>query len=554
MIDVVGDEIARNMAKDPVMVFIYGSSLGSIKNKILNGLIGDSIQNILNNPDKIKEELTRKDGSQSLGTILQSIGINPFIENGEIVFELDKKVKVFDIVRTNGIDDLVEVKKSKITLKDSNKIFVSSEMLVELFQPSFDTYGKAFEESFKENFGFINRYRDILKAIEMVRFQVFDKKFEEKVNALINKMSYTDSNGNRIEYNPTNGELDIILKELVEEGFGHVIRDINGGYHSFEKTERSNSDRRHSLRTIHNISDKSSLDSTTANSLGIRQQVSNVGAAPVTSIHNQDGWQIRYATVKENLGVQNIFDALISGLKNHDEAVGMYNNGFAIANSLHSVLETQLADMEKIIDSLSETDRKNMFENMSEQQAKDIIFVYDKIRNTDNAIDAVKFTGEYKNNMSNTKVKQIADPEIELNIAVNSMLDNSADIIKAASTPLEDVSIGHLYATDSAPQYVGSLGGIKDTKANPETVFNAFFELIGNALTKSGRSDSKINRRKDIADFTNTKYLVENKILNDEKAKSKIMKTFDTMINKKVSDNSRAEINNIIEKLVNCKP
>ena len=32
------------------------------------------------------------------------------------------------------------------------------------------------------------------------------------------------------------------------------------------------------------------------------------------------------------------------------------------------------------------------------------------------------------------------------------------------------------------------------------------------------------------------------------------MKTFDTMINKKVSDNARTEINNIIEKLVNCKP
>jgi hypothetical protein len=48
--------------------------------------------------------------------------------------------------------------------------------------------------------------------------------------------------------------------------------------------------------------------------------------------------------------------------------------------------------------------------------------------------------------------------------------------------------------------------------------------------------------------------LVENKILNDERAKSKIMKTFDTMINKKVSDNARTEINNIIEKLVNCKP
>ena len=57
LIDIVGDEIGRKLAKDPVMVFIYGSSLGSIKNKILNGLIGDSIQNILNNPEKIKEEL-----------------------------------------------------------------------------------------------------------------------------------------------------------------------------------------------------------------------------------------------------------------------------------------------------------------------------------------------------------------------------------------------------------------------------------------------------------------------------------------------------------------
>ena len=77
LIDIVGDEIARSMAKDPVMVFIYGSSLGSIKNKILNGLIGNSIQNILNNPEKLREELTRKDGSLSLGTILQSIGIEP---------------------------------------------------------------------------------------------------------------------------------------------------------------------------------------------------------------------------------------------------------------------------------------------------------------------------------------------------------------------------------------------------------------------------------------------------------------------------------------------
>ena len=58
---------------------------------------GNSIQNILNNPEKLREELTRKDGSLSLGTILQSIGIEPAYENGEIVLNLGEKVKAFDI-------------------------------------------------------------------------------------------------------------------------------------------------------------------------------------------------------------------------------------------------------------------------------------------------------------------------------------------------------------------------------------------------------------------------------------------------------------------------
>jgi hypothetical protein len=98
LIDVVGDEIGRKLAKDPVMVFIYGSSLGSIKNKILNGLIGDSIQNILNNPEKIKEELTRKDGNQSLGIILNAIGIDPYLKDNSIRLDLSNDIKLYNIV------------------------------------------------------------------------------------------------------------------------------------------------------------------------------------------------------------------------------------------------------------------------------------------------------------------------------------------------------------------------------------------------------------------------------------------------------------------------
>lgn len=554
LIDIVGDEIGRKLAKDPVMVFIYGSSLGSIKNKILNGLIGDSIQNILKNPEKIKEELTRKDGNQSLGIILNAIGIDPYLKDNSIRLDLSNDIKLYDIVNNEGVDNLVVNKSRDISIEEANKILVDSKIMKNLFLTSFETYGKAFEDSFNNNFQFINRYRDILKSIEMVRFEIFDKKFEEKVNALVNKMSYTDSNGNRIEYNPTNAELDNILKELVDEGFGHVIRDINGGYHSFEKTERSNSDRRHSLRTIHNNSDKSSLDSTTANSLGIRQHVSNVGAAPVTSIHNQDGWQIRYATVKENLGVQNIFDALISGLMNHKGAVTKYNEGYSIANSMHSILQSQMKDMENLLNSLTESEKDSIFNNMSNKKAEDIMFVYDKIRNPKDAVDSLKFTGQYESGMSRTKIEDLVHPQIELNISLDRMLVNSKDIIESSAETINDISFGHLYATDLAEQYVGKLGGIKNENVSTETVFNAFFELIATATHKTGRYFKKLERDLSVASYTEAKYVVENKLANNEKEKTRIMKTFDTMINKKVSDNARTEINNIIEKLVNCKP
>ena len=555
LIDVVGDEIGRKLAKDPVMVFIYGSSLGSIKNKILNGLIGDSIQEILNSPDKITEWLRRADGNQSLGIILDAIGINPYVsKDNSIRLDLSDDIKLYDIVNSDGVDNLVVNKSRDISIEKSNKILVDSKIMKNLFLASFETYGKAFEDSFNDNFQFINRYRDILKSIEMVRFEIFDKKFTDRVNKLISDRSGTNKDGVFVEYNPTNSDLDSILIDLVNEGFGHAIRDINGGYHSFEKTERASSDRRYSLRTIHKSGNKG-LDGTSANSLGIREFVSNVGAAPVTSIHNQDGWQIRYATIKENLGIQNIFDALISGLMNHKGAVTKYNEGYSIANSMHSILQSQMKDMENLLNSLTESEKDSIFNNMSNKKAEDIMFVYDKIRNPEDAMDALKFTGEYQAGMSKTKMKELVNPKIELNMSLDRMLVNSKDIIESSAETINDISFGHLYATDLAEQYVGKLGGIKNENVSTETVFNAFFELIATATQKTGRYFKKLEREPSIASYTGAKYVVENKLANNEKEKTRIMKTFDTMMsNKIVSKEAKSKINGIIEKLVNCKP
>ena len=539
------------------MVFIYGSSLGSIKNKILNGLIGDSIQEILNSPDKITEWLRRADGNQSLGIILDAIGINPYVSNdNSIKLKLSDDIKLYDIVNSDGVDNLVVNKSRDISIEESRKILVDSKIMKNLFFASFETYGKAFEDSFNDNFQFINRYRDILKSIEMVRFEIFDKKFTDRVNKLISDRSGTNKDGVFVEYNPTNSDLDSILMDLVNEGFGHAIRDINGGYHSFEKTERASSDRRYSLRTIHKSGNKG-LDGTSANSLGIREFVSNVGAAPVTSIHNQDGWQIRYATIKENLGIQNIFDALISGLMNHKGAVTKYNEGYSIANSMHSILQSQMKDMENLLNSLTESEKDSIFNNMSNKKAEDIMFVYDKIRNPKDAVDALELTRGYKEEMGRTRTKELANPEVELNISLDRMLVNSKDIIESSAETINDISFGHLYATDLAEQYVGKLGGIKNENVSTETVFNAFFELIATATQKTRRylDGKKPERKPWIASYTGAKYVVENKLANNEKEKTRIMKTFDTMMpNKIVSKEAKSKINGIIEKLVNCKP
>ena len=536
------------------MVFIYGSSLGSIKNKILNGLIGDSIQGILNSPDKITEGLTRADGNQSLGIILNAIGIDPYLKDNSIRLDLSNDIKLYDIVNSEGVDNLVVNKSRDISIEEANKILVDSKIMKNLFFASFETYGKAFEDSFNDNFQFINRYRDILKSIEMVRFEIFDKKFTDRVNKLISDRSGTNKDGVFVEYNPTNSDLDSILMDLVNEGFGHAIRDINGGYHSFEKTERASSDRRYSLRTIHKSGNKG-LDGTSANSLGIREFVSNVGAAPVTSIHNQDGWQIRYATIKENLGIQNIFDALISGLMNHKGAVTKYNEGYSIANSMHSILQSQMKDMENLLNSLTEAEKDSIFNNMSNKKAEDIMFVYDKIRNPKDAVDALELTRGYKEEMGRTEIKKRVNPEVELNISLDRMLVNSKDIIESSAETINDISFGHLYATDLAEQYVGKLGGIKNENVSTETVFNAFFELIATAMQKTGRYLKKPERKPWIASYTGAKYVVENKLANNEKEKTRIMKTFDTiMSNTIISKEAKSKINGIIEKLVNCKP
>ena len=98
---------------------------------------------------------------------------------------------------------------------------------------------------------------------------------------------------------------------------------------------------------------------------------------------------------------------------------------------------------------------------------------------------------------------------------------------------------------------------ISDEISFAPTTPDAFFELIATAMQKTNErySEKKPERKPWISSYTGAKYVVENKLANNEKEKTRIMKTFDTiMSNTIISKEAKSKINEIIDKLMNCKP
>jgi len=561
LIDVVGAEISRSMAKDPVMVFIYGSSTGSIKNKILQNLVKSTIEkkikklsdeanasksgfikvdetfvNVLN---AMNIQLNKTQGLYGVATIPNTSKVVDYTRNinGDIDESVVKNLEpdVYD-----GYDGYV-----KINIRDLHKVKIDGSMLSDIAIPSLNSYGAAFEKAFDDNFAFIGEYRDSIKALEVVRFEIFDFKFKEKVTSLIKDRSTSD-----FAYNPTNEELDVILQELINEGFGHVIKDINGGYHSFEKSQVEDSMNRTSLRT-HNENNLRD-DSTTSASIDIRKEVVNTGAAPVTSIHNQDGWQVRYATLKT--GIQNVFDAIISGLDNHEDGTYLYNEGFSKANTKHSILQSQLVDMENILDKLGSDGIAELLSGIDASSSIKILDVFEKM--TKPLVNKMaEENSESKNGFAIAEAKKDITKLDALRRFAKDTTVSSNEILASLNKKVDNVAIAHLYAIDTGKQFSGTLGGFKDMKVDTTRIFNFYNDIIYKAISML---DQDL-----VAEETNTKtgfgYVVENSLLGDSaevKATRKKLynEAYYNAINLGLKPDQVDEIMKIVEDLMDCKP
>lgn len=538
-------EITRSMAKDPVMVFIYGSSTNSIKNKILNGLLKNAIESEL----KRLSTSGSKDIDSNFTRILSEIGINRN-EDGETFNITNDKIKLqmYDNNKKMLVEpDVTSYNRDSITFGMLGNIEITGEAISgnkdsenniqsRLRNASNISIGALFEDSFNDNFSFINDYRDVIKSLEVIRFSIFDQKFEEKVNQLVSENSSAE-----FTYNPTNEDLNKILQELINSGYGHAIKDINGGYHTFEKSEKVDSGNRTSIRTEDYSGDKV-VDKTISGSIGITKEVMNLGAAPVTSIHNQDGWKIRYATLKRkvNEGIVNVFDATITGLKNHDLATFDYNEGYSKANTIHSILISQLVDLEKTINALGSEGLAKVLEKAMDN---DPIATKNIVNKMHENIISEQSSGKEYAEIKAYKETSYGQKEILLS-AFEKFQITTKNILSGLSNKIDNVAFGHMYSTDSAEQYIGSLGGFKIPNINIETIFNTYYDIMY-AKISSIHGENTSNAKEN----PNFNYKVTNNLTDTEKAK--IVSEVSSKLSG-LDKSNKEKIMNIVNELINC--
>ena len=288
----------RKIAKSPVMVYIYGSSIKSImkklgytmgkdqivtmlKNKSLVNLNYNSFMRVVENEyvgfDEMMSEpgkdpvvkfisLKRKGKGKRVDflTTEELIGhtadlyqsayeaspeeSRAMAELGIMLLSLKYKNKkgpdgnnMVDVSKPPTFQKVVngQIETIEYTQEDQKVLgnLIISDSMVKQLQASTDiVYGDAFEEAFNKEFKEVNKYRDTIKSIEYQIFSLFDNKYKEAL------AKHADKNGDL-----TKEQAEKAFDEVINGGFGHNMFSIHGGNQDLSKTEDGESDKKLSI-------------------------------------------------------------------------------------------------------------------------------------------------------------------------------------------------------------------------------------------------------------------------------------------------------------------
>lgn len=470
-------EITRSLAKSPVMVFIYGSSIKSIKKKLLNTIMKPIMYDVLkkytidgnSNPTMAEFvlELNRK-----------KIAFETLTDDEVLIKEMFSKSNVIKNVETSPGSKKYEYEinptvylqkvqhkaynsKTKRLEQDNNMrlntLYITDQAIKGLDKLSSSTVGEMFEKGFKK-FELVDEYRDIIKSVELVRYTTFKYKYKQYMNELMTKKM----NGKDGEYVFTKRDMDQVIRRLQDEGFAHNTPDINGGKQSLQKTEKDKSSKELDRTVFAYRMTKSGNFITTTGSIPITEFVPNTGASGVITIHSKDGYIEMLAT--SNYQALNIYDAIATRPGQINDTTTDYNS--AVNDSIaFGTLYEQLNDINGRLEKLAEENPKYMQEMLDSIDKREADHILNSLENLmDMRAEEMRFTAD-------------------------AMKQNSDKIVKDREENLseKELTIAHSYLSDSAKTFNGITPKIlaENVEEKSTNVFNALKDIVENIRTKA---------------------------------------------------------------------
>ena len=323
----------RSIAKSPVMVYIYGASVGSIKNKLTYSLGVDTVVKSIKKLAKLeaKTDRTAEDNAE----MRQKIG---FVN---MLLPVENDRKYVDVFGQPVEKNWLNVEINEETIEKIGKVINA-------------TFGNAIETAFEKRLGFVNKNRDAVKAVEMLSFEAYKVRLTDAVTKALDT-KYGKGKHNGESYKLSKSELVEINAELTEKGYGHTIvwKDADRVRNqSLQKTASKGG--KHSMTV--EVGGKSITGQVKES-----KAVANTGAASTIPIHAIDGDMILEVLNRELKGKLkgkytggNVYDAVVLGINKAllTDTADSYNTGMIEKGFSRSIMADQLEKLEAMISGL----------------------------------------------------------------------------------------------------------------------------------------------------------------------------------------------------------
>jgi hypothetical protein len=467
-------KISRSMAKPPVMVYIYGAMMASIKNKLLTDIVAPKMYSLFAGENVSKIHFHRfytgllSDAMQGKQEFLDAViadaekggmAHDNAAEFATASYELFKKVFYsYNEDRNSKILTSTEFKKynpisgaieniKELDDKLLGNMIIPGDLLSNLKHVSDDVVGSAFESGFKV-FHEADQYRESIKTVEIVRFTMFKYEYDKKIRQLISTMS-PDKNG---DYKIAVADLQRIIYEIEEDGLGHSVDDINGGKQPLYKKDRQEDKYKAILATTKGFSSFSVEGFSYA---------PNTGASGVITVHSIDGFID--STSAKAFSLIRIYDGSVSGINKLNESMYEYNKSTHDAigfNTFNTQFNTVAAGIKKLLDRGELNDMLKYFAtNKSDSDRNALLNTIEKLMGYGSIQDLTEEVIASKMNESSDRVLKNIEARTE----------------NGSPTKLQ---YGHSYFTDSADLYKGELSDGSSTPLNANSIFSVY-KLFG---------------------------------------------------------------------------